>query len=72
MPETNEMQKLHKLIEQDEQALALLREKEEEIVDHVAPQGFRAASSRLKTMSEWQTIDERLRKNRQRLADLER
>lgn len=54
MRETDDINTLHKLIEQDEKALAVLRDKEQEIVEHVAPKGFGAATSRERVMSEAQ------------------
>jgi len=71
MSETSEVQALRLLIEQDEQALTSLKKQETEIIEHIAPQGFRAATSRARVMSEAQMVEERLYKNRKRLAALE-
>lgn len=72
MSETNEARKLRMLIEEDEQTLASLQKQEKDIVEHVPAKGFRAATSRVRVISEIQTINERLHENRERLADLKR
>jgi hypothetical protein len=71
MSKATEIEALRLLIEQDEQALTSLKKQETEIIEHVAPKGFRAATSRERVMSEAQTVEERLHKNRKKLAVLE-
>lgn len=71
MSEATEIEALRLLIKQDEQALTSLKKQETEIIEHVAPRGFQAATSRERVMSEAQIIEERLHKNRKRLSALE-
>ena len=71
MAETPEVETLRSLIQQDERALKSLASEEKEIIEHVAPKGFRAATSRERVISEAQIIEDRLHKNRKRLAVLE-
>ena len=71
MSEATEIEALRLLIEQDEQALASLKKQEAEIIEHVAPKGFEAATSRERVMSEVQIVEERLHKNKKRFAVLE-
>lgn len=71
MSEATKIEALRLLIEQDEQTLTSLKKQETEIIEHVAPGGFQAATSRERVMSEAQTIEERLHKNRKRLSALE-
>ena len=71
MAETTEVETLRSLIQQDEQALKMLASEETEIIEHVVPKGFRAATSRERVMSEARIIEERLHKNRKKLAVLE-
>ena len=71
MSEATEIEALRLLIKQDEQALTSLKAQETEIIEHVAPRGFQAATNRERVMSEAQIIEERLHKNRKRLSALE-
>jgi hypothetical protein len=71
MSKAAEIEALRLLIKQDEQALISLKKQETEIIEHVAPRGFQAATSRESVMSEALIIEERLRKNRKRLSALE-
>ena len=71
MAETTEVETLRSLIQQDEQALISLKEQATDILEHMDPKGFRAASSRERVVSEAQVVEERLRENKQRLAALE-
>lgn len=71
MAEATEMDTLRSLIQQDEQTLKALENEETEIVEHVAPKGFQAATSRERVLSEARIIEERLHKNRKRLSALE-
>ena len=71
MAETTEVETLRSLIQQDEQALISLKEQATDILEHIDPKGFRAASSRERVVSEAQVVEERLRENKQRLAALE-
>jgi hypothetical protein len=71
MPDTNEAHALRLLIDQDEQALVSLKNQETDIFEHIAPKGFEAATSRERVMSEVQIVEERLHKNKKRLAVLE-
>ena len=70
MSDTSDADTLRKLIAQDEQAIAALQSREQEIVDHVALKGFQSATSRERVMAEVWIIEERLHKNRKRLAVL--
>jgi hypothetical protein len=71
MAETTEVETLRSLIQQDEQALISLKEQATDILEHIDPKGFRAASSRERVASEAQVVEKRLRENKQRLAALE-
>jgi hypothetical protein len=71
MSKATEIEALRLLIKQDEQALTSLKAQETEIIEHVAPRGFQAATNRERVMSEAQIIEERLHKNRKRLSALE-
>lgn len=71
MTDTNEAHALRLLINQDEQALVSLKKRETDILEHIAPNGFAAATSRERVMSEAQIIEERLHKNKTQLAVLE-
>jgi hypothetical protein len=44
MAETTEVETLRSLIQQDLQALKSLESDEKEIIEHVAPKGFKAAT----------------------------
>ena len=70
MSDSENAETLRRLIAQDEQALAALQNQEDVIVEHVAPKGFKAATSRKRVMSEMRIVEERLDKNRKRLAVL--
>lgn len=71
MSGTSEVEALRLLIHQDEQALISLKKQETEILEHVATKGFAAATSRERVMSEAEIVEERLHKNKKRLAVLE-
>ena len=71
MAETTEVKTLRSLIQQDEQALISLKKQATDILEHIDPKGFRAASSRERVLSEAQVVEERLHKNKQRLAALQ-
>lgn len=71
MAKTTEVETLRSLIQQDEQALVSLKKQETDILEHIDPKGFRAASSRERVVSEAQVVEERLHENKQRLAALE-
>jgi hypothetical protein len=71
LAETTEVETLRSLIQQDEQALISLKNQAADILEHIAPKGFRAASSRERVMSEAQVVEERLHENKQRLTALE-
>jgi hypothetical protein len=71
MSDPNEAHALRVLINQDEQALVSLKNQETDILEHIAPMGFAAATSRERVMSEARIIKERLHKNKKRLAVLE-
>jgi len=71
MSETSEIEALRLLIDQDEQALISLKRQETDIIEHIALKGFRAATSRERVISEAQIVEERLHRNRKRLAELE-
>jgi hypothetical protein len=72
MSETSEVKSLRQSIEQDEQTLTSLKKEENEVIEHIASKGFAAATSRERLMSEAQVVEERLHKNKKRLAVLER
>ena len=46
MAETTEVETLRSLIQQEEQALVSLTKQATDILEHIDPKGFRAASSR--------------------------
>jgi hypothetical protein len=71
MAETTEVETLRRLIQQDEQALISLEKQATDILEHIDPKGFRAASSRERMVSKAQVVKERLHENKQRLAALE-
>jgi hypothetical protein len=71
MSKTSEVQALRLLVDQDEQALISHKKEETAIIEHIARKGFRPATSRERVMSEAQIVEERLHKNRKRLAVLE-
>ena len=71
MSETNEIEALRQLVDQDERTLMSLKKQETDILEHIAPKGFTAATSRERVMSEAQIVEDRLRKNKKRLAMLE-
>jgi hypothetical protein len=71
MAETTEVETLRSLIQQDEQALKSRGKQATDILEHIDPKGFRAASSRERVVSEAQVVEERLHENKQRLAALE-
>ena len=57
MSKATEIEALRLLIKQDEQALTSLKAQETEIIEHVAPRGFQAATNRERVMSEAQIIE---------------
>jgi hypothetical protein len=71
MAETTAMETLRSLIQQDEQALISLKKQATDILEHIDPKGFRAASRRERVMAEAQVVEERLHENKQRLAALQ-
>jgi hypothetical protein len=71
MAETTEVETLRSLIHQDEQALISLKKQATDILEHIAPKGFRAASSRERALSAARVVEKRLYENKQRLAALE-
>jgi hypothetical protein len=71
MSDTDEVDALRLLIKKDEQALISLKNQETDILEHIASKGFAAATSRERVMSEMQIVEERLHKNKKRLAVLE-
>jgi hypothetical protein len=71
MSDTNEAHALRLLINEDEQALISLKKQETDILEHIAPNGFAAATTRERVISDAQIIEERLHKNKKQLAVLE-
>jgi hypothetical protein len=71
MAETMEVETLRSLIQQDEEALISLKKQATDILEHIAPKGFRAASSRERVLSVARVVEKRLHENKQRLAALE-
>ena len=71
MAETTEVETLRSLIQQDEQALISLKKQATDILEHIPPKGFRAASSRERVLSAARVVEKRLYENQQRLAALE-
>ena len=71
MAETTEVETLRSLIQQDEQALISLKKQATDILEHIDPKGFRAASSRERVLSVARVVEKRLHENKQRLAALE-
>lgn len=70
MAEASEVEALRLLIDKDEKDLTSLQKQAADILEHIAPKGFAAASSRERVVSEAEVVQERLHENKQRLAAL--
>ncbi|MEG9437760.1 hypothetical protein JAO29_16540 [Edaphobacter sp. HDX4] len=71
MPEASEIETLRSVIAEDEKTVKSLEKEETEITGHVPVQGFEAATTRERVMSQARVIEDRLYKNRKRLTALE-
>lgn len=68
MNDSEEANELRKLIREDEEMLARLKEEEAEILNHISKGGFPAATLRANLLSHMHEIEDRLYKNHMRLG----
>ena len=70
MKESNEVKVLRQLIVDDERALETLQRRETELLQMIKSHDFHAATSRERILSDMQSAEARLQKNRLQLASL--
>lgn len=69
---SNEIEDLLKVIQEDEDALTSLQQRETDLLQHIDEKGFRSATYRERLMSEENEVSESLRRNKKRLAVIRR